>query len=568
MKFPKPQNILIQDISPLVEGGKYPIKRIPGDSVTIRASIFRHSHEEIQGQVCYRTQGSTKWQKQSLTFLGNDEWEGSFLVSELGLYQYFIQAQTVEPKDKWQKSKVYEVRVDPVYAQYSAWYEIFPRSQGSNPNQSATWDDCTRRLQDIKNMGFDVLYLTPIHPIGQTNKKGKNNSLDAQIDEPGCPYAIGFGEGGHYELEPTLGGWESFRDYMKNAQEMGFTMALDVALNASPDHPHVKEHPEWFFHEADGTIKCAENPPKKYEDVYPYDYFNENWQELWQDIHDMIVHWVKEGFKIFRIDNPHTKPFQFWEWLIPEVKSKHPDVVFLAEAFTRPKLMYKLAALGFDQSYSYFTWREQKGEIEEYLTELTQSAANQCMRANFFPTTPDILPEHLKNAPASMFKMRLMLAASLSSVYGMLAGYELVENEPHPKKEEYWNSEKYQFKVRDWNKTGNIIPFVTKLNAIRKDNPALHQYNNLKFHHSDNDNIIVYSKSYKNNHILFIVNLDGYQSQSGWVQLNSNAFGLANSYEVEDLLDGQMYKWEGNHNFVILDPNKTPGHVFKIISHT
>lgn len=570
-KFPKPLNIMIQNVSPTVDAGRFTIKREPLDKVKVSADLFRHSHEPINAAVVYRIKGSKGWKKAPMNHVENDRWEGQFTVTELGYYEYAVSAWTVTPKDKVHRSNVYEVRVDPVYARYGAWYEIFPRSQGTQEGQWGTWADCKNRIKDIKDMGFDVIYTVPIHPIGLTHRKGPNNSLTCTDQDPGCPYAIGSSEGGHFATDPHLGSEAEFDDFMQTARSEGFQMALDIALNCSPDHPHVKEHPEWFYHEEDGTIKCAENPPKKYEDIYPYDYYNENYKELWETIRDMILHWTEKGFTIFRIDNPHTKPFPFWEWIISEVKSHHPEVVFLSEAFTRPKVMHYLAKLGFDQSYSYFTWRTNKFEMQEYCEELTQSGVEETMRANFFPTTPDILPEHLQGAPREMFILRLLLASTLSSSYGMLNGYELCENEAHPTKEEYWNSEKYDFKVRDWNQEGNIKNWVKMFNDLRRNNTALHEYDNLRFHDCDNDQIMVYSKVdiNTNNILVFVVNWDIHNVQSGTVCLNLQELGIDSShpYQVRDEFTQETYTWEGEHNFVILDPEQGPGHAF-VVSQT
>ena len=567
LKKLKPQNFVIENVSPVVNGGDYPVKREPMDLVQVEADLFRHSHEKYSAAVLHRKKGVKKWSRSPMKLIDNDRWGGFFQVKEPGYYEFTVEAWTIEPKDKpTQYHKILEIQVDPIYARYSTWYEMFPRSQGNDPKASASWDDCAGRLEDIKAMGFDTVYLTPIHPIGETNRKGPNNTLVAGPEDPGCPYAIGSKDGGHYALEPNMGTEKQFDAFMKKAKDMGFEMALDIALNSSPDHPHVEEHPEWFYHEPDGSIKFAENPPKKYEDIYPYDYFNENFRALWEDIRDMILHWVEKGFHIFRIDNPHTKPFQFWEWLIRDVKTQNPNVVFLAEAFTRPKMMHRLGKIGFDMSYTYFTWRSEKWEFQEYLEELTGEAADY-MRGIFFPTTPDIHPTYLHNAPAEMFKLRYFLATTLSSLVGMYNGYELCENVPRGGKEELIDSEKYQFKVRDWNAPGNIKGFVTKMNFIRRENSCLHEYDNLTFHWAENENIMVYSKTdpVKKNTLVFVVNLDGYNEQASRVRLDLNQLGLVpgQRFAVKDLMDGAQYEW-GEENFVILNPKDKAGHVLQI----
>lgn len=564
-------SLVIENVRPLVNAGQFPIKREPGDSVTVQADIFRCSHEKYDAAIEYRQAGKKKWEKAPMAFVDNDLWEGSFTVKSIGFYEYRVIAWTIKPADKEPTvSPTYEVRVDPLYARVGAWYEMFPRSQGTNPNGPASWDDCIKRLPDIQKMGFDTIYLVPIHPIGKTNRKGANNSTKALPGEPGCPYAIGGEGGGHYAVDPELGTMADFERFAKACRKSGIRLALDVALNCSPDHPYVKEHPEWYYHEPDGSIKFAENPPKKYEDIYPFDYYNDNFKALWQEIRDIILFWTEKGFEIFRIDNPHTKPFAFWEWMIRDVKEKHPEVVFLAEAFTRPKMMHRLAKLGFDQSYTYFTWRTEKWEIEEYFKELCQSEAKEYMRGMLFPTTPDIFPKHLWNAPASAFKLRFLLAATLSSTYGIYNGYELCENEPMPNgKEELNNGEKYQYKTHDWNAPGNIKDFITKINTLRQREGALQEYDNLKFHHCDNPQIMVYSKHLAAEHstVLCIVNLDAYNKQSGNVWINMADLGLEEHdfYFVKDQVTGESFVWKGAGNFVILDPAKSPGHVFVVL---
>ena len=568
-KFPVLESIIIENIQPTIDGGRFPVKREPMDWVEVTADIFRHGHEKFDVWISFKKRGKKAWKKTAMHHVDNDQWGGKFQVEEIGYYEFKIEANTPDPTDiVVTKSETLEIRVDPLYARYGSWYEMFPRSQGTDPGKSATWQDCIDRLDDIKSMGFDTIYLVPIHPIGFTKRKGPNNALVAKPGDPGCPYAIGNEDGGHYALEPGLGGFDEFEKFVKACEERELILALDIALNCSPDHPHVKEHPEWFYHEEDGSIQCAINPPKRYEDVYPYNYFNENYKELWTDIKDMILFWGKKGFKIFRIDNPHTKAFHFWEWCINEIKKTNPELVFLAEAFTRPKIMYRLAKAGFDMSYSYFTWRENKYEMQEYLEELTQGPAKEFMRANFFPTTPDIFPKHLHYAPPSAFKARLFLAGTLSSLMGMYNGYELCENVPSKVKEELDHSEKYEFKVHDWNAPNNIKNFVSKLNFARNYNTALQEYDNLVFHHCPNDQLMVYSKrdEANGNTILCVANMDFYHRQSGMVRLNLHTLGLDNnaSYELEDILTQQRFIWNGSENYVEIDPAYQPGHIFVV----
>ncbi|NLP01654.1 MAG: alpha-1,4-glucan--maltose-1-phosphate maltosyltransferase [Fibrobacter sp.] len=569
-----PENLsyfVFENITPLVNNGEYPLKKEPGDEVIVEADIFRTGHEKIGARLIYRKQGDSAWKKSPMEHVNNDLWRGSFKVDQIGFYEYGLEAWTLPDKRKVTRfEKTFKVRVDPIYARFSTWYEMFPRSQGKYDDRSATWYDCIERLNDIKNMGFDTIYLVPIHPIGKKNRKGKNNSLKALDGEPGSPYAVGNEHGGHYAVDPDIGTMEEFEEFVKACKKHGFKLALDIALNSSPDHPHVKEHPEWFCYEKDGTIKCAENPPKKYEDIYPYDFFNPKWKELWTEIRNIILFWADKGFTFFRIDNPHTKPFIFWEWLINDIKKKRPELVFLSEAFTRPKVMHRLAKLGFDMSYTYFTWRNEKWELEEYFKELTSSPAKEYMRGMLFPTTPDILPIILQNAPREAFTMRAFLAATLSSLFGMYNGYELCETVPYPGKEELLDSEKYQYKARDWDAPGNVKSFIKTLNQIRNNYPAFHEYDNLFFHYCENREIMAYSKVDKRSgcKMLCIVNLDVKNTQSGWVDLDVGALGLEHSreYLVKDVLNNdETYRWQGGRNFVILDPKKRPGHIFQII---
>jgi starch synthase (maltosyl-transferring) len=464
----------------------------------------------------------------------------------------------------------FEVVADRVEARFAAWYEIFPRSQGSNPNKSATFEDCKKRLPEIQDMGFDVVYLTPIHPIGLTNRKGKNNSLTAKPGEPGSPYAIGSHEGGHFAVEPGLGSLEDFRDFEQACRSLNMEVALDFAINCSPDHPYVKEHPDWFFKRPDGTIKYAENPPKKYQDIYPLNFYapNDAWKALWEEMKNYFLFWAKNGVRIFRVDNPHTKPIPFWEWIIEGVQQQYPDVIFLSEAFTRPPMMKMLAKVGFTQSYTYFTWRNFKAEIIDYLTELTQSEAKEYMRGNLFANTPDILPQFLQEGGRPAFMLRFVLAATLSSVYGIYSGYELCENEAVPGKEEYLNSEKYEFKVWDWDRPGHIKDLIATVNRIRKENPALHLYKNLRFYHSDNDNVLFYGKATedKKNAIFVAVNLDPFnQHQSGiYVPIQDFNIKPNETYELHNLITGARMLCKGEKSVITLDPETDPAHIYRL----
>ena len=561
-------NLVIENIRPQIEGGRFMIKREPGDTVTLTADIFRHSHEKYDAAIFYRHDSKKKWEQAPMHFVDNDQWEGSFTVNNIGYYEYKICAWTKEPKDVPTESPVMKLRVDPPYARIGTWYEMWPKSQGADPKKSATWKDCEKQLDYIVNLGFDTVYLVPIHPIGVTNRKGANNALHAKTDkkgnplEPGCPYAVGNSHGGHYDVDPELGTMKDFEHFAKAARSKGLRLALDIALNCSPDHPYVKSHPEWFYHEPDGSIKFAENPPKKYEDIYPFDYYNKNYQALWQEIENIILFWADKGIEIFRIDNPHTKPFPFWEWLIADVKEKRPELVFLAEAFTRPKMMHRLAKSGFDMSYTYFAWRSAKWEFEQYLKELTQSDAKEYMRGIFFPTTPDIFPKYLAYKGPNAFKQRYFLAGTLSSLTGMYNGYELCENIPSPVKEELADSEKYQYKVHNWKGPG-IQDFVRRVNTARQEHAALQEYDNLDFHYCANDQLMVYSKKTGEDVILCVCNMDMDNVQEGMVELDMAKLGLEQDafFFLKDLITDESYVWRGNKNFVRLDPAKAPGHL-------
>ncbi|MDP9368369.1 MAG: alpha-1,4-glucan--maltose-1-phosphate maltosyltransferase [Chloroflexota bacterium] len=460
------------------------------------------------------------------------------------------------------------VVVDRVRARYAAWYELFPRSAGRVPGQSGTFADAAARLPAIAAMGFDVVYFPPIHPIGRINRKGPNNTLVAGPDDPGSPYAIGNETGGHDAIEPSLGTLNDFRAFVEAARGLGMDVALDFAIQCAPDHPWVKDHPDWFYVRPDGTIKYAENPPKKYEDIYPINFQSADWRNLWEELKRIVLFWVDQGVTTFRVDNPHTKPTVFWEWLIAEVQQSHPETVFLSEAFTRPKVMKALAKAGFTQSYTYFTWRNFKREITEYLTELTQSEMAEYFRGNFFTNTPDILPVILQEGGRPAFKLRLALATTLSSVYGIYSGYELCEATPVPGKEEYLNSEKYEYKVWDWDRPGNIIDYVTALNRMRREHPALHEYDNLRFYTADDDNVICYGKATADHSdiVVGVVNLDPFQPHESAIHLPVEEFGIKpdEQYRATDLLSGETFIWTGGTQHLRLDPHDEPARFFSL----
>jgi starch synthase (maltosyl-transferring) len=466
------------------------------------------------------------------------------------------------------------VVVDREKARFSAWYEMFPRSCTYKPGSHGTFKDCEERLAYISAMGFDVLYFPPIHPIGYTSRKGKNNTSTAKSGDPGTPWAIGSQEGGHKAVHPRLGTLEEFRLFIDKAQEHGIEVALDLAFQCSPDHPYVKEHPAWFRWRPDGTVQYAENPPKKYQDIYPLEFETENYQELWEELRSIVLFWIEQGVHIFRVDNPHTKPFAFWEWLISEVKADYPEVIFLSEAFTRPKIMYRLAKLGFSQSYTYFTWRNVKSELTQYFIELTQTDVREFFRANLWPNTPDILSDYLRDGGRPAFMTRLVLAATLGANYGIYGpAYELCENHRRDKEsEEYLDSEKYELKQWNIKSPNSLKGSIARVNSIRRENPALQSDLSLRFHSVDNDQLICYSKRTEDlsSTILVVVNLDYRYKQSGWVDLSLEELGLdpAKPYEVHDLLADATYQWQGSRNYVELDPQEIPAHIFRIDRET
>jgi starch synthase (maltosyl-transferring) len=462
------------------------------------------------------------------------------------------------------------VVVDREKARFSTWYEVFPRSCATDASRYGTFNDCERWLPYISEMGFDVLYFPPIHPIGLTSRKGKNNATTAKQDAPGTPWAIGSAEGGHKAVHPQLGTLADFRRLISKAKEHGMEIALDLAFQCSPDHPYVREHPEWFRRRPDGTVQYAENPPKKYQDIYPLDFQTEHWPELWEELRSVVCFWVEQGVHIFRVDNPHTKPFAFWEWLIGEVKREYPDVLFLAEAFTRPKIMYRLAKLGFSQSYTYFTWRNAKWELRQYFTELTKTEVSEFFRPSLWPNTPDILSDYLRDGGRPAFMIRLILAATLGASYGIYGpAFELCENRRKDTvSEEYLNSEKYEIKHWDIEMPDSLKDFIARVNRIRRENPALQDDLSLHFHPVDNEQLICYSKRSEDhsNVTLVVVNLDYRYRQSGWVDLSLEELGLSADlpYQVRDLLADTAYQWHGSRNYVELDPRKIPAHVFRV----
>jgi len=642
--------VIISNLSPLVEGGRYPTKRVVGERLTVEADIFMDGHDQLVAVLGWRPEGEANWREVPMRHVDNDRWCADLRFDETGRYELAITAWSddfltwlhdferrltgdqedfsteieegrvilnlaairaagargaadaeaienlttelmrTEPADvpslmdrpevlalmaRWPNRALattladrLRVVVETRKSAFSAWYEFFPRSADGDASRHSTFRDCLPRLDDAATMGFDVVYFPPIHPIGVTHRKGKNNAVACDADDVGSPWAIGNGDGGHRSVEPALGTLDDFTWLVDEAQARGLDVALDFAVNCSPDHPWVNDHPEWFHRRPDGSIKYAENPPKKYQDIYPLNFHCDDWRDLWRELCDVVLFWVDKGVRIFRVDNPHTKPLAFWEWLIAEVHRVDPDVIFLSEAFTRPKMMQTLAKAGFTQSYTYFTWRESREELTAYVTELTQGPMREYYRANFWPNTPDILPFHLQHAPPAAFKMRATLAATLTTSWGIYAGYELCENEPVPGREEYLDSEKYQLRDRDWNAPGNIKEFIGRLNRIRRENPALQEYANLEFVPADNDRLMAWWKWTDDleNVILVVANLDPEHRHESNIHLPLERMGIARGpdFEIEDLLYGEIYTWRDSTNFVALDPRAKPVHVFRL----
>jgi starch synthase (maltosyl-transferring) len=479
-----------------------------------------------------------------------------------------LMATYPDRSDATQYAPAARVVVDRPAARFGAWYEFFPRSAEGRADRGSTFRDCLPRIDDAKAMGFDVIYFPPIHPIGHTNRKGRNNSVTCEPGDPGVPWAIGSEAGGHEAVEPSLGTLEDFDWLVGEIGQRGMELALDFAINCSPDHPYVKKHPEWFYKRPDGSIKFAENPPKKYEDIYPLNFRCADWRNLWAEMVNVVTLWAERGVRIFRVDNPHTKPVAFWEYLIANVRAKFPDTLFLAEAFTRPKMMKALAKAGFTQSYTYFTWRNSKAELTEYGTELAQTDMREYFTGNFWPNTPDILSPILQEGGRPAFMMRAVLAATMSSLWGIYSGYELCENEALPGREEYLDSEKYQLKERDWDAPGNIKDWITRLNEIRRQNRALHFYDNLRFYDAENEAILFYGKMTpaRDDIILVVVNLDPFRKQDSYVDVPIDEFGEmeGDTYQVHDLLSDARYTWHGRQNYIELDPEIQPAHIFRV----
>ena len=568
--------IAISDISPAVYfGGEFlPVKAVAGETIQVSATAVIEGHEKLGAQVVLHDSKGKVVSRADMkeTWPGTNRYEGSITIPTQGDYFFVIEADsTSQYRTVYGSTEKYPIRADRERALSGAWYEFFPRSEGAVKNAdgtvtSGTFVSAAKRLPAVAAMGFDVLYLPPIHPIGVAHRKGPNNSLTAGPNDPGVPWAIGNSDGGHDAINPELGTMKDFENFVAAAKKAGLEIALDLALQTSPDHPWVKSNPQWFNKRADGTIAYAENPPKKYQDIYPIN-FDDDYEGIRNEVLRIIRLWVSKGVKIFRVDNPHTKPVHFWQDLLDIVRRESPEVIFLAEAFTAPAMMHALGKAGFHQSYTYFTWRTSKSELTEYGREVAQQTS-AFFRPNFWVNTPDINPFHLQSGNPAMFALRAVLASTLTPSWGMYAGYEIYEHRPFKEGgEEYLDSEKYEIKVRDWDgatKKGlTLAPFITQLNAIRKANPALQQLRNLVFHNTESEAIIAYSKREGKNLILVVVNLDPSFAQGTIVHWDMNALGLEGTFAVKDLLDGKSFDWS-EHQFIQLDPTRPVGKVAHI----
>ena len=646
--FSGKKRVIIENITPQINAGQFPIKRIVGEQVCVEADVFSDGHDIVKALLLYKKSDVENWEEVPMEFMGNDCWSASFTPTEIGSYDYTVKGwvdhvgtwqhglekkheaqldlkldlligaefmkeaaeKSTEMKkefndhivlfksssedikniitkalhpsiaDNYNKvmdspnatvnDKIFKVQVENKKALFSTWYELFPRSTSDKPGKHGTFKDCERLLPRIQEMGFDIIYLPPIHPLGIQFRKGKNNSTTAQPNEPGSPWAIGSKDGGHKAIHPELGTLKDFTNFIEKAKTFDIDIAIDFALQCSPDHPYVKEHPQWFKWRPDGTVQYAENPPKKYQDVLPINFETEDWENLWNELKSILEYWIDKGVKIFRVDNPHTKPFIFWEWLIKEIKTNHPDTIFLAEAFTRPKIMQRLGKIGFTQSYTYFTWRSTPQELITYVTELAKTEMREYYRPNFWPNTPDILPPVLQTGGEPAHIIRVLLAGTLSSNYGLYGPvYEYGEATPIANgKEEYLDSEKYEIKLWDWEKQTKIRQIITQLNRIRKENAALQTTWNITFVETDNNQFLSYIKTddSKTNKLLIVVSLDPTYPQSGWVKLPLGDLGInpEQPYHLQDLITENHYTWHHEWNYVELRPEKIPAHIFKI----
>jgi starch synthase (maltosyl-transferring) len=595
----RPPRIQIENIWPQLDCGRYPVKRTVGETVEVWADVFRDGHEMLGATVRSRRAGERRWRETPMTQYGSDRWTASFTPDSCGRWSFAVGAwvdrfaswrwelqrkvdagqedlsgelaegallhgvdsltveeglaSTESDRSEFVSSEPLEIEVDPVLARFGSWYELFPRSWGGFKGIESI-------LPQLAELGFDVVYLPPIHPIGTTNRKGRNNSLVADSDDPGSPWAIGSADGGHDAIAPELGDERDFRRLVARAKRLGIEICLDFAIQCSPDHPWLREHPEWFSRRPDGTLKYAENPPKKYQDIYNVNFDSEDWQGVWHALRDVVLHWVGLGVTVFRVDNPHTKPVPFWEWLIRDVRSAHPEVIFLSEAFTRPAMMSTLAKAGFNQSYTYFTWRNTKAELQQYLLDLTQSTLPEYFRPNFFANTPDILHEYLQMGGRPAFEARFVLAATLSPAYGIYSGFENCENVPATAgSEEYLDSEKYEIKNRRLD--GPLLPLIRRVNEIRRENRALQRIDNIRFLDTESDQLVAYAKEDEGKIVLVCVNLDPFSRREG-VCVAPVELGLPPAFNAVELLTETIFSWRIGRNYLGLEPGQS--HILSI----
>ena len=646
------ERVVVESVRPEVDGGRFPAKAVIGQRFLVEADVFAEYEPIVSSVLRYRRDGEAEWRETPMQLAGEDHYAGGFIVDQLGVYYYTIEAW-IDRFETWRRllqrkvearqdvsgelqvgttlvrdaaarargsnrkrleamaariggerparervraalgghlaalmsrnpdrsrstryDRELRLTVDPPKAVFSSWYELFPRSWAAEPGRHGTFRDVEAVLPYVAGMGFDVLYLPPVHPIGRTHRKGKNNSLRAKATDPGSPWAIGSEEGGHNSVHPELGTIADFRRLVKRSKEHGLDIALDIAFQCSPDHPYVKEHPDWFRRRPDGSIQYAENPPKKYEDIYPFDFETADWRALWDELKSVFVFWVEQGVHIFRVDNPHTKPFRFWEWVIAEVKRDYPDALFLAEAFTRPRLMERLAKSGFTQSYTYFAWKTKKDDIREYFAELTSVPLKDYFRPNAWPNTPDILTEYLVRGGRPAFVVRLVLAATLSSSYGIYGpAFELGEHTPaQPGSEEYLNSEKYELKRWDIDRKDSLRGLITRMNTIRRENRALQSNERLSFHPASDEGVICYSKRSDDarNIVLTLVNLDPRHARSAVIELPLEEWGIdpKRPFPVDDLVNDGAGRWRGRRHELRLDPKASPAAIFRLSGKT
>lgn len=644
--------VVVENVTPSLDGGRFPVKRTVGDEVVVEADCFADGHDVVACDLAWRQAGAANWERRPMRAVGNDRWRAAFVVDAMGTWQYTVHAR-VDPFLSWRHdfarridlddvrvaaltgarlideaarrarqgddrrllaawsrklatavesgasletmrqvalddaaalvaqrhpdlrlartdTPVFEVTVERERARFSAWYELFPRSAARDGARHGTFADCEAWLPYVQGMGFDVLYFPPIHPIGRERRKGRNNTLDAEPTDVGSPWAVGAAEGGHDAILGELGTLADFQRLIQRAADHGLEVAMDIAFQCAPDHPWVRSHPEWFKKRADGSVQYAENPPKKYQDIYPLDFECDDWRGLWDALAGVFEHWAARGVRIFRVDNPHTKAFPFWEWCIARVRRTYPDAIFLSEAFTRPRVMHRLAKVGFSQSYTYFTWRNTKQELTDYFTELSQGPGREYFRPNAWPNTPDILPGVLQYGGRPAFMARVALAATLAANYGLYGpAFELLEGRAlREGGEEYLDSEKFQLRTWDLERPESLSGYIAALNRARRTNPALQRDDGLRFLRIDNEQMLAYAKATPDldNVVVCVVNLDPYHVQSGWLELDPEALGMApqQAYQLHDVLSGSFFLWHGSRNYVSLDPQRSPAHVMEL----